>query len=462
MATMPSLLDIAERSQKGPRVEEKSWDMDLFRKMAQLTRKYGIVMPEAPPWFNMDDTLQERAFRAAVEFLSEVGVYCPTTGRVLQFTEEEVLAAVRDQPSRILVGEGRDRRVLEKLPLEFDGDFGLFPGMYAPFSEDLASLVVKNFAQIPEASYIGGFNFRSVDGREIFGMPMEAYAARRQVAWMRDGIRKAGRPGLAIVYYPVNTRAAVLTAPLDPDNGLRRIDGVMLSVLNDVKIEQDLLTAAIVYQEYGGFKVNNCVGRFGSFVGGHEAAIVESVISAIVGWLCYRCETGKGGISLFVEPKQRSTAYDRKAYWASSVAAQAVNQHTNYIYFSGHYELRSSGPGTETGLWLAAREAIQARTNGANLVGYRALRPQMNAGQTPLETEFKAEVVRAAIRSNLDRQGANEMMDKIAGLTEGMEPEAGKPITECYDLVNHRPSPEYLEIYLRVKDRLAGMGLSFE
>ena len=117
--------------------------------------------------------------------------------------------------------------------------------------------MVKNFAQIPRGDYLEGFNFAVVDGREIFGPPLEAYAARREVAWLREGIRKAGRPGMAIAYYPINTRAATMIAPLDPVSGLRRTDGVILSPLPDIKVETDLLTAAIVYEDYGCFRINH-------------------------------------------------------------------------------------------------------------------------------------------------------------------------------------------------------------
>jgi hypothetical protein len=39
-----------------------------------------------------------------------------------------------------------------------------------------------------------------------------------------------------------------------------------------------------------------------------------------------------------------------------------------------------------------------------------------------------------------------------------VEPGVGD-IRECYDLVNHRPKPEYLRIYLQLKDELVRLGL---
>ena len=35
---MLSLLDIAERAQKGPKMDERTWDMGLFRRMGELAR----------------------------------------------------------------------------------------------------------------------------------------------------------------------------------------------------------------------------------------------------------------------------------------------------------------------------------------------------------------------------------------------------------------------------------------
>ncbi len=202
---MLSLLEIAERSQKGPRVEEKAWNMSLFARMTALAKKYELAHP-AGVFVNTDDGLAERAFEAAVEFLSADGVYCVSTGRVIQFSEGEVREAAREAPSRVIVGEGRDQRVITQKKVEGREALNHCPGHHAPFSEELLPLVVKNFAQIPAGDYLEGLNFPVVDGREIHGPPMEAYAARREVAWLREGVRKAGRPGMAIAYYPTHLR----------------------------------------------------------------------------------------------------------------------------------------------------------------------------------------------------------------------------------------------------------------
>ena len=456
---MLSLLDIAERSQKGPIMEEKDWDLGLFRKMTDLVRKYEIRRSDDGSWFNTDDGLAYRTFCAAIDFLAETGIYCITTNRVIEFSEDEVLQAIHEAPDRVLMGEGRDARVFKQHPIEGREPLNFCPGHHAPFTEELAPLVVKNFAQIPRTDFIEGFNFTQVDGREIFGPPLEAYAARRQLSWMREGIRKAGRPGLAVVYYPLTTRAASLLAPMDPDYGLRRTDGVLLSVLPTVKVEHDLLTAAIVYQDYGCFGISGSFGMSGGFCGGVEGAIIEGIVKPIAAMLAYRDYINYVG----VEPLTGVSALAiplQPINWARSVVCQALNRHTHTICMQ--WVIPTAGPGTETSLLEVAIRSIEAPLNGSNLYAIRHSRAQINAGQTPLEAEWMLEVADATQRAGLTRETAGEILWKLAKKLEDRQPEPGFPITECYDLVHHRPSPEYERIYKETKEELASLGLCFE
>lgn len=319
---MLSLLEIAERAQKGPKMETKDWDLGLFRRMKELSRHHSLHYPGDGQFFNLDDSVPERALRAAVDFLVEQGIYCLTTGRVLQFTEAEVQQAIAEAPREVIVGEGRDARVLRQKQVEGREPLNQTPGHHAPFSEDVAPLVVKNFAQIPTADYIEGFNFTNVDGYEVFGMPLEAYAARREVAWMREGVRKAGRQSMAVAYYPISTRGAAMLAPLGGDEGLRRTDGILLSTLPDVKIELDLLAASIVYGDYGAFKVNGGAnGGIGGFCGGVEGAIIEAIAKAIGGWLCYRDHIACTGMGYTAASTWPGIQLRPDAEWDTSMGA---------------------------------------------------------------------------------------------------------------------------------------------
>lgn len=455
---MIDLVEVADRARVGERLSEKEWDMALFRKIESLVNEHDLKPVEGEGFFNTDERLADNAFRAAVDFILDMGVYCVTTKRIIRFDEDEVKSAIKDIPSSVRMGVGKDSRVFKQGKLEGRDRLNIVPGHHAPFTTDLAPLLVKNFAQIGRADFIEGFNFTSIDGREIYGMPMEAYAARRQVAMMREGVRMAGRPGLAIVLYPISTRASSLIAAIDPENGLRRTDGVLLSVLPGVKVEYDLLTAAIVFNGYGFFGVNGSFGMAGGFCGGPVGAMIEGIVKPIIGSMIYRDSIHYTGVEHLA-----SISGDMPVLglvnWARSVVYQALNRNTNTIYME--WNITCSELCTEMALQESAMRSIEAAVSGASLYAPRVSRSRMNAGQTPFEAEWMIEVSDAVIKAGLKRSEANMILNSIAIKIEDKKPVRGKTIQDCYDLVKHKPSREYEEIYRRVKNYLAEQGLIF-
>ncbi len=280
---------------------------------------------------------------------------------------------------------------------------------------------------------------------------------------MREGVAKAGRPGMAIAYYPINTRAAVMIAPISREVGLRPSDGILLSELPDVKVEQDYITAAIIWEEYGGFKLNgNGSGFVGGFSGGLGGAIIEGIVATLSGWIAYRDILCWGGVlssSAFASAKEIPA--NPTDVWAASVWSQALHRHTNYIIFmaTGSH----SGPGCESQLLEMAFRAISIHINGANVHISRQFRARMNASQSPLDAEWLYEVAAAVMRSDLDRQSAGDLVLKIGEKLKGKAPEAPyHDIREFYDLVHHRPLPNYEKIYLKVKEEISALGLNFD
>lgn len=456
---MISLLDIAERTQKGRKMPEDAWNMSLFRKISELVKRYEIPnYTKDTPFLNLDDDLPERAFHAGVDLLVEHGVYCITTGRVVELSRDEVLGVVRESPKEILVGTGKDARVMKQRKVEGKEPLNFCPGHHTPFTQDLAPIVVKNFAQIPRTDFIEGFNFTEVDGHEIFGAPIEAYASRRQVSWMREGVRKAGRPGLSIVLYPITTRAEVLTAAIDPVDGLRSGDGILTSVLPDEKIEHDLLATAIAGEDCGLWRISGSFSMVGGFCGGADGAIVEGIAKPLTAMICYRAFVNYTGVENVSTVSALSIPL-QPLNWARSVVNQTLNRFTNTICMA--WIIPTSGPGTESNLLEVAFRTIEATINGANLYAPRHSRARMNAGQTPVEAEFMVEVSDATLAAGLDRQRGGELLSRLTQKLEGRQPEPGFTIQECYDLVNHRPSPDYERIHQQVKEQLTELGLVF-
>jgi methylamine--corrinoid protein Co-methyltransferase len=442
-------------------MSSRDWDMALFKKITQLVREYHIECPTEPSdWINTDDTLADAAWQAAVEFIIDAGCFCLNRERVVRFTEEEVKDAIRSMQREVVMGEGKDACVWKQHKIEGNEPMNVAPGHHAPFTEDLANIVVQNFAMVSRLDFLEGFNFPAIDGYDIYGTPIEAYASKRQVAWLREGLRKAGRPGAAIVYYPITTAASSFLATIDPIAGLRPTDGVLFSVLPDVKVEYDLLTAAIVLQSYGYFGISGSFGIAGGFCGGPEGAIVEGLVKTIIAWIVYRDNLYYNGVEHInhVSGNQRCMF---PINFARSVVYQATIRNSNAIPM--HWPIPVSELCTESHLEELILRSIEATVNGANLYVPRVSRSRINGGQTPADAELMIEASDATIKTGIKRKEIYEMFKPVINkLMSNRTPEPGKLITECYDLQRHKPSQEYQQLIMKVKKEFKECGLEWE
>jgi methylamine--corrinoid protein Co-methyltransferase len=108
---MVSFLEVCQRAETGPRVEERTFDLErVFMNARAVCEKYGIAYDPDNP-VPADDDLADRLYQAAVDFFVACGVHCPETGRVIEFTREEALEAVANSRGECVMGEGKERGV---------------------------------------------------------------------------------------------------------------------------------------------------------------------------------------------------------------------------------------------------------------------------------------------------------------------------------------------------------------
>jgi hypothetical protein len=287
------------------------------------------------------------------------------------------------------------------------------------------------------------------------------------VAQMRRAFVEAGRPGLAVFYYPLSTADAVLTAPIDPFSGLRPTDGVLFSTLPDIKLDIEMLTAAVVYRDYGATGLNGGGGAaVGGFCGGIAGGVIESIVKPIVGWMAYGDVLGGGGI--------RDIRMSRRPYfrvqplmsWGSSLSAQALGYVTplwggNGLNTGGGVG-HCSGPGTRSHLLEIAMGSI-----GSGVAGGLGSAPDwhvatMNARRTPYEILFAEEVAEATRRAGIGRADLPRLMRLLTAELEGQPTEPGRDIRELWDLRTNQPLAEYHALGASVQRWLGEhLGLSF-
>ena len=467
---MLSLLDVAERTRQGPKMPEMQWNMSLFEKMNELSQRFDLTVPPNSwdHYHNGDDALAERALQAGIAFVVESGTYCIQTERAVRFTEEEVHESVAESPRQVVMGEGDDARVLGSGPIDLPPLRGT-GYLHGPFEDEIAIDVAECYLRTIDCDYLEGNNYRRLDGREIFGVPMEVAAAKRQIARLREAFRRVGRPGMAAVFYPISTADAVLVAAIDPDRGLRPTDGILLSPLPDAKLDLDHLTAAIIHEQYGTRCKNG--GGFaiaGGYCGGIAGAIIEAIAKAILAWMTLRDAINSGGVGNTLSIRQKKIVVQPILNWASSVSSQALGKLNPLWGGTGWGSSAgigsSSGPGSRTHLWELSMGAIGAGILGTSASGGRwHVTTIMNARHTPYETVFAREVAAAARNAGLTREQLPELMRRLTPRLEAMPVEPGRDIRECYDLKANRPLPWYLALGKSVQGELAQeLGLAFQ
>lgn len=195
-----TVFEVFDRAKSGPKMDENIWDNKVIPETAsRLKEKYGIKM-DKKVIVPTDKSLIDNLFKAGLEMLVECGVYCMDTGRVIKYTEEEVLTAIKAAPSRVILGEGKDAVELacrsykdSRPPVIQGGPTG------APVSEEMFIACHQSYAQEPLVDTIVDGVLQTINGHDpVPGSPWEIAAVKSEAVMIRAAQMRAGRPGMAL------------------------------------------------------------------------------------------------------------------------------------------------------------------------------------------------------------------------------------------------------------------------
>jgi len=106
---MPQTLDyleILERTHIGPKMKKSDWDMDkVLLPVRRLVKKFDLSWNRTQVVPN-DPDLADRIFQAGLALARQSGVYAISTGRVIEFSEQEIMTALKAMPCSLQMGEG--------------------------------------------------------------------------------------------------------------------------------------------------------------------------------------------------------------------------------------------------------------------------------------------------------------------------------------------------------------------
>ena len=443
---MPGMFfDTLERIDQGPRVKERDFDMAIATRARKLAEKYGVAYDPAQP-VPHDDALADRLFEAGMEMAVQTGLWVLDTEKTASFSEAEIWRRLDNLRYPIVCGYGKDQVILE--PRKPDSTIRpLVLGGAAGSSISEGEMYVKHmmgFALEPTNDMLVNGNPHLIEGREVRpASPLEIHGAIQELGWMREAMRRAGRPGMPLFVAPgCSASHAPAIAIINEERGLRRGDFIYAAILTELKTDYDRLNRAIAGLENGIHVVTLLAPMIGGWAGGPAGAAVSGTAACILAAVAYDATIAVNH-PVHMSLKNGATTH-RQTLWVQSVVGQAMARNTRFpIAQNVFLDARS---GTRETLYEAAANAVVAITSGQHLgpgpsgvVGGEDLDMV-----TAMELRVLGEVTRAV--TGMHRSEANGIVVRCLDRYESTlgNPPSGKRFEDLYDVAKMEPSQEWL------------------
>ncbi len=455
------LWEILARSKKGALIEEKQFDLSIFRKGQELQQKYGIKYNPVEP-LDVTGELADRIFHAGVEFFLSIGTYCVNTRRVIKISEQELLAELAVCPQEVKLGQGDDRVTLRHRDVEGKQEPIVVAGIQtAPFSnEEMMFTISKGCALDRCVDGIWGGILLKIDNTYdvLAGAPSEIYQYRKVAEILRRSVAAAGRPGMITINNAPTSGATI--AMFSEEEGLRKSDGIVATGMSECKLAYDDLDRSAF-----GLAVGMPIhGAHSSVLGGFSATPEGAAITAVAATLQLVCVHKSDCTRVGVTESMVKSRVTRKELWAAGTAMQGISRNTKLILDGSIGDHPAAGPGTKQYFYESAAGHIVSTVMGSHsTAGTR----KFVVGSTPdygspLESRWMGEVCKGA--TGMDREKADHIVKYLLEKYEDRLKDApeGQTFEQLYDREKMEPVPEYQKLYEEVKDEMRGLGFVFK
>jgi len=453
-----SFATVVERALNGPICTERDFELEIFvPNLRKVIEKYDIKYDPQHP-VPADDDLADRVWEAGLEFLSETGVYCLDTERRILFTREEIAGALETGPRGTVFGEGKDAR---KMPRRSPEDKTPPWCSVGPTSSPVSSeSFYVNLVQAHAENLLGDSItipcLTTVNGQPIVGgSPLGIEGAIRAVLLTREGMRRAGRPGMPIVN-GVTTAVQAQEHIAAHRFGIRNTDALEIGTVHEMKIDFDSMNK-IAYSLAAGsliFAENGVI--LGGLAGGPAGTAVVTAAYNPVDILLLR-----GAVQHPFPTHFELSTGSRDAIWARSLANQAVTR--NSLLPVSNIGYSAAGPMTRMSFYEYSAWIIGAVASGGSVEVASQAKGTITDYGGPVEPIFANSVAHAAV--GLSRKEANEIVKALLAKYEDQlpNPPAGKRYQDCYDMTTGKPKKEFMELYHEIQQEMTDrFGLRFK
>lgn len=457
---MLTIWDVLERARTGKRMEEKEFGLRIFRKVKELVKEHGISYDPDNP-IPQDKGMADDVFQAAIEFYVDVGSYCINTKRVIQFTEEEIKEAMKDAPSEIVVGEGKDAVKLVHRDVEGDQDCVVCAGLQTLLYSDEQTMfnIYKACAKDRCVDGLWAGIVPSIENKYevIAGTPSEIYPYKRGTEILRKAIAAAGRPGMHIMNNAPSSFATI--AMDDKERGLRPCDPHMATGITEMKVSYDDFNRVVQAKLYGAPIHGSHSAAVQGFSGSPEGTAIVCVAGGLQSLMAYQADVANLHV-IHISKKSRQA---REVLWAEALALMALSRNSHLIIDGSQGDHPEAGPGTKQYFYESgAGHIVSTVCGGHSCEGTRkfVIGQTLNYG-TPLESRWMGEVCKSSVglKLGLGNEIVKELLKRYEG-NIGKAP-AGYVYEQLYDVEKVEPKKEYLHLYNEVKEEFESLGFKF-
>lgn len=454
---MVQLLDVMEKALNGKPMSETDYQLKRFApKVMEKVREHQIKFDPSNPIQN-DNSMADEVFEAGLELLLDVGAYCTTSGRVISYTEAEIRDQLRNAPSKLHFGEGRDRKALVNRKVEDKTPpWCLLGAGGGPCSSDRSFLtLVEGYAEIPETDAITTPAITRVGGTRVRpASPLEVLAAQRNAVLAREACNRVGRQGIPIMNSLATAESDIaFAAATHPKFGMRPSDGYMICCMDPMKVDFARLNKVAVALSLGG-PIGMCFGPLlGGYSGGPEGTAVSNVAHHMMGILTYQ----SSWLLPFTIHLRYVASSPRDMLWVISTMGQAISRNTHLLSINLNYT--TAGPCTPMVLYETSAAVTAAVVSGLSIESLGVATNKHEDRTTPVEPRISAEVGHAV--AGMKRSDANELVRKLLAKYESKlaAPPLGKSLYECWDADARRPCKEYSTVIKKYKAVMADLGV---
>jgi methylamine--corrinoid protein Co-methyltransferase len=416
------LVEIFQRSRGGQYMKEVDFDLLLARRTQELVKEYNIIYDPGNVC-PADDAMADRVFQAGLQLFVDVGTYHLDTQRVIKFSRDEILDALRRAPDTLYLGEGRDMVIAKHRniedpnpPLNLTGPAG------QPCSEDHYLELMISYAQEPYVHAIESGATLTYNGMDIMGMT-----------------------------------AIGKMAASEPVNLLRPCDGRLVAQMCELKTNDDQLIRVPHLLNYGSHIINLMTPLTGGIGGGPAGVAVVSVAETLLGVVCYFATYHY----LSITHIKWTNNSDHWGMYVLAMTGQAMARNSHIVWTDDPFCV--NGAGTVENLYEVAGHAIIGSVCGYQQHGVGSTGGNIVDHHTGLEAGWQGEVGIATTRSGITREKANEIALKLLPLYKDTfkNPKLGQAFHELYNTQTITPKQEWQDCYRRAKETLTGLGLTF-